>query len=33
MYLRDGMQNFTPVILYMNIICIAQGLSDANIEI
>ena len=30
--LRNGTQNFTPVILYMNIICIAQRHSDANIE-
>ena len=32
-YLRNGMQNITPVILHMNIIWIVQWLSDANTEI
>ena len=32
-YLRNGMQTFIRVILYMNIICIVQWLSDANIDI
>ena len=32
-YLRKDMKKFTSVILYMNILCIAQWLSDANIEI
>ena len=32
-YLRNGMQKFTFVILYMNIRCIAYWLADANFEI
>ena len=32
-YLRNVMQNFISVILYMNIICSAQWLFGANLEI